>query len=125
MPSHLPIAAPVYLDTALALSQIGDVDAMNGMLLLLDEALARDVTEISALLLRDDVVNANRLLHSLKGFLPIFCLQALCDQVVEVEALSKNTDAPTLATAYAALRPQLESLRLEVQAYLLAHGISA
>lgn len=125
MPSPLPKAAPVYLDTELALSQIGDVDAMNGMLLLLQEALARDVPHISALLLQGDLTTANRLLHSLKGFIPIFCPDALCVHVVRVEGQSKQGLASDLVPAYDALKPELQTLLAEVSDYLLAHDITA
>jgi HPt (histidine-containing phosphotransfer) domain-containing protein len=124
MPSTLPKAAPVYLDTALALSQIGDVDAMNGMLLLLQESLARDVPAISALLLQGDLTTANRLLHSLKGFIPIFCPDALCAHVVRVEGQSKQGLASDLVPAYEVLKSELQTLLAEVSDYLLAHDIT-
>jgi hypothetical protein len=124
MPSHLPQAAQAVLDIDLALSQIGDVDAMNEMMVLLQESLARDVPQVTTLLQNGDLAGANRLLHALKGFIPIFCPQSFCDEVVRVEGMSKNTASAELAPAYASLRPQLETLLAEVSAYLVAHGIS-
>jgi hypothetical protein len=125
MPSLLPKAPPVYLDTELALSQIGDVDAMNSMLLMLEECLSRDIPSVVSLLDQGDVVTANRLLHGLKGFIPIFCPESLCAHVVRVEGLSKLGSSEELLPAYAALRPELEGLLSEVRAHLLANGITA
>ena len=109
---------PVYLDTGLALSQIGDVEAMASMLVLLQESLARDIPLIAQLLHDADLVAANRVLHALKGFIPIFCIQPLCEHVVRVEGLSKDRQSTTAGPAYLLLMPELEQLLLEVSAYL-------
>jgi hypothetical protein len=119
MPSPLPDAGASYLDTGLALSQIGDVDAMNGMLVMLQDTLVQDLPLIDRFLGAGDVASANRLLHALKGFIPIFCQADLCAHVVQVEALSKNSQSTTVAPAYLVLKPQLEQLLAEVRAHLL------
>jgi HPt (histidine-containing phosphotransfer) domain-containing protein len=122
-PTPQPSAIPFYLDTHLALSQIGDLETMNTMLLMLQESLQRDVPHIVTLLQEGDLVSANRLLHSLKGFIPIFCPEALCALVVQVEGQSKQGLAADLLPAYANLRPELERLLAEVTEYLLAHHV--
>jgi hypothetical protein len=66
-----------------------------------------------------DVANANGLLHSLKGFVPIFSGPDLCAHVVLVEGMSKDSNSTTAASAYLALKPQLEQLLAEVRAHLL------
>lgn len=125
MVSLLSQAGPGVLDIDLALSQIGDVDAMNDMLVMLQESLARDVPQVSSLLENGDVGGANRLLHALKGFVPIFCPESFCLEVAQVELFSKDPASTDVAPAYANLRPQLEKLLAEVSAYLVANGISA
>jgi hypothetical protein len=116
-------AAPVHLDTDLALSQIGDEETMNSMLLMLQEALVRDVPLVSELLGTGEIAAANRVLHALKGFIPIFCNQTLCDQVVRVEGLSKDSQSTTAGPAYTELRPELELLLSEVCAYLTVNAV--
>lgn len=113
------------LDIELAMSQIGDEDALNDMLRMLHESLARDVPLVSTLLDNGDVAGANRLLHALKGFVPIFCAEHFCSQVAGVELLSKDPASTTLDAAYAHLRPQLERLLAEVSLYLDAKGIAS
>jgi hypothetical protein len=110
-------ATPVFLDTALALSQIGDVESMNSLLVLLRESLERDIPLVSELLQGGDVAGANRVLHGLKGFIPIFCQPPLCDHVIRVEALSKDSLSKTAGPAFSALKPELETLLAEVCAY--------
>jgi HPt (histidine-containing phosphotransfer) domain-containing protein len=111
-----------YLDVNLALEQIGDAQAMQGMLSMLEESLARDVPRIAQLLEDNDARAANRVLHGLKGFIPIFCVDSLCKHVAKVEEISKTADAVSVSQVYADLMPELEQLQAEVVAYLNDQG---
>lgn len=118
MPLAHTDASPVYLDATHAVAQLGDADALPAMLVMLEESLARDIPEITALLVRGDVHGANRLLHPMKGFLPIFCTEALCAELSAVEGLSKTASSTEVTPAYSALRPKLDQLLTEVVAFL-------
>ncbi|WP_342617679.1 Hpt domain-containing protein [Rhodoferax sp. GW822-FHT02A01] len=107
-----------YLDTELAFSQIGDAQVMDSMLVMLQESLQRDIALIADLLASDELAGANRVLHALKGFVPIFCCEGFCTQVVDVEALSKVGPSSNVAQAYATLRPELQRLLDDVNTYL-------
>lgn len=122
MTSLLPDMEPIYLDTELALAQIGDAQAVHGMLTMLEETLQRDVPRIAELLAENDVVGANRLLHPLKGFLPIFCRAPLCEHVAQVEMLSKDSHSASVGPAYLELMPELNVLLAEVSSYLNDNG---
>jgi len=124
MASLLPQSDPVYLDTDMAASQIGDLQSMQGMLAMLEESLARDIPMIARLIKARDIVGANRLLHSIKGFIPIFCGPAMCELVSQVELLSKDRDSTAISAAYAELQPELQQLLAEVSAYLNDNGAS-
>jgi HPt (histidine-containing phosphotransfer) domain-containing protein len=100
------------------MSQIGDQATMRGMLEMLEETLQRDVTRISELLHEGQTLQANHLLHPLKGFLPIFCGPALCDQVARVEQMSKDTSNTAVVQAYDDVMPALAQLLVEVSEYL-------
>ena len=108
----------VQLDIARALEQIGDEATMRSMLPMLQELLERDVPKITQLLASHDVRGANPLLHSLKGCLPIFCTPALCEQMSEVEHMSKAGEGPEVGKAYGFLLPKLQDLQKEVIQYL-------
>jgi hypothetical protein len=121
----MSIAGPgsfVHLDTDLTLSQIGDAEGARTILVMLEETLQRDIHQISALLDQADVVGANRLLHPLKGFIPIFCGPVLSGRVSDVEGLSKNGGPDDVKKAYADLRPELETLLAEVSSHLSSLG---
>jgi len=108
----------VYLDIARALEQIGDEQALRGMLPMLQDLLERDLPEIETLLASEDVRGANRLMHSLKGCLPIFCGPALCEHLTQVEFMSKTGGSVEVGAAYAELGPKLQALRQEVTQYM-------
>lgn len=122
MSTLLPPIDPVYLDIESALVQVGDVQTLQGMLTMLEETLARDVPQIATLLDAGDVVGANRLLHPLKGFLPIFCRPSLCEHVGLVETLSKDASCTSVGLAYSELMPELNVLLAEVSFYLNENG---
>src|SRR5438105_1549427 len=104
----------VYLDIARALDQVGDEQALRGMMPMLQELLERDLPQIDRLLADGDVRAANPLLHSLKGCLPIFCTQTLCEHLARVEQLSKAGGAAEVRAAYSELSPKLHALLQEV-----------
>ena len=112
----------VYLDIPRALEQVGDEQALQNMMPMLEEMLERDLPLISQSLANGDVRGANPLLHSLKGCLPIFCEQTLCAHLAQVEQLSKAGSSAEVSTAYAALAPKLLGLQQEVTQYLSARA---
>ena len=114
--------APTYLSVERAMEFIGDADGVLSLLKTLHQTLGNDLPRIQALIDQDDLTGANRLLHQLKGFAPVFCVDSLVALVVHVEGLSKLADAPHVQAAYRQLAPQLEQLRAEVAAHLSHHG---
>lgn len=111
-------AVPRYLNIAGALHQIGDEGALREMLPMVLESLRRDLPAVTTLLAQGDVRGVNKLLHPLKGFIPIFCTPALYEHVADVEHLSKKDDLATVKAAYELLEPELRALQSEVAAYL-------
>jgi HPt (histidine-containing phosphotransfer) domain-containing protein len=107
-----------YLDLALGLDMVGDAQSLRELLELADQSLQRDVPAITQWLLQGDARAANQLLHSIKGFVPIFCTPALVQHVTRVELLSKTASAEQVQPAYAELAPALSQLCAEVRRYL-------
>ena len=108
----------VRLDIARAVEQIGDEDALRGILPMLQEMLDRALPRIQQCFDQQDVRGANPMLHSLKGCLPIFCAPALCDHVAQVEQMTKAGVGPEVGEAFALLSPKLQQLQQEVAFYL-------
>ncbi|PIT72838.1 Hpt domain-containing protein [Limnohabitans sp. G3-2] len=100
---------------------IGDANGVLTLLKTLYQTLGEELPRIQALLDQDDVLGANRLLHQLKGFTPVFCVDSLVERVVNVEHLSKHAEPSEVRAAYKLLAPQLETLRSEVATHLRLH----
>jgi HPt (histidine-containing phosphotransfer) domain-containing protein len=114
--SHTP--APVYLSIDRAMEYIGDSQGVLTLLQTLQQTLSDDLPQLQALIDQGDVPGANRILHQLKGFAPVFCVDSLVELVVRVEGMSKHVEAADLRAAYSQLAPKLEALRQEVLAHL-------
>jgi HPt (histidine-containing phosphotransfer) domain-containing protein len=119
--SALPLA-PFYLDIPKALESVGDREALLDMLGVLQDSLATDVPQIAHLIAQLRGPEAGALLHALKGFAPVFCTDALCAHIAQVELLSKTADGGDVVHAYAHLGPQLVQLQGEIHQYLQAHA---
>jgi HPt (histidine-containing phosphotransfer) domain-containing protein len=114
-------SAPLYLSVERAMEFIGDADGVLSLLNTLHQTLGEDLPKIQALLDKDDMHGVNRLLHQLKGFTPVFCVDSLVELVVSVEQLSKHGDSADIRAAYSRLAPQLDQLRTEVATHLSLH----
>jgi HPt (histidine-containing phosphotransfer) domain-containing protein len=117
--NDFPIApVPACLDLGLGLDMVGDAESLEEVLALAEQSLTRDLPAIAQLLAQGDAGGASRLLHSLKGFMPIFCAEALVQHVGRVEHFSKTASAAELQLAYAVLEPALHQLCGELRRHL-------
>lgn len=107
-----------FLNLELAFHRVGDAAVLRQMLEMLSHKLASDVPQIGQFLAARELQKANRLLHPLKGVIPIFCEETLCNEVTAVEVLSKTGPIEEVAVAYDRLRPKLECLQQEVERHL-------
>jgi hypothetical protein len=103
-----------------ALEFLGDNQGVLDLLPVLCTALSKDVPEVATLLAQGDVDEAAARLHSLKGFVPVFCFAPLSEELFRVERMSKGGGGRELTAAYAALAPELRQLGAEA-AHLLSH----
>ncbi len=110
--------SPQYFDFDGALEKIGDLPALQDLLGMLQISLSRDIPKIEEFLAQDNVYLVKRMLHELKGFIPIFCTEALYNEVAALELLSRLAGSPELTIAYAELSPKLKQLRLEVSEHI-------
>ncbi len=113
-------AAPAnyqFFNLASAVEYLGDRQGVRDMLPLLNQALSREVPEVALLLEKGDALEAAARLHSLKGFLPIFCYPALVQELVRIEKWCKTEPNAGLLDAYRALASQLQGLSQEASHY--------
>ena len=103
-----------YLSTERAAEFVGDAAGVNRLLSTLKNTLDTDLPKLRQRLADGDTRGLNDMLHQLKGFVPVFCVDSLVDRVVEVEALSKQAPLETLKQAMTPLLEQLTVLQSEV-----------
>jgi HPt (histidine-containing phosphotransfer) domain-containing protein len=116
-----PSSTFTYLSVERGMEFIGDEAGFLSLLKTLHKTLTTDIPLITRLLANDDVGGANRLLHQVKGFAPVFCVDALVEHVSRVEDMSKHNEPEEVRSAFDRLAPELEQLRTEVAAHLAAH----
>lgn len=116
-----PVAAtPVVpsLDVPRGVGMMGSEASLRKILKTVLDSMSGNLLEIETALQAGDVVTANRLLHAIKGYLPIFASDALADQVARVEGLSKTATVEVFMPLWHDLAPQLAGLLAEVRQYL-------
>lgn len=119
-----PDSSFVYLDITQSLANVGDAAALRDMLVMLHDVLRKDTPQIAMHMEEHDFPAAQHLLHALKGCIPIFCTQGVCEELIAVELLSKSPAPQASASAFVALRPKLEALQREIGAHLQHAGAS-
>jgi HPt (histidine-containing phosphotransfer) domain-containing protein len=117
-----PTSQPKYLSIERAMEFIGDANGVLSLLKTLQQTLSDDLPKLQELLDKGEVYAANRILHQLKGFTPVFCVDSLVELVVKVEGMSRHAETSEVRSAYDQLAPQLETLRREVIDHLNSHS---
>ena len=112
------VAAAPCLDVERGVGMMGSATSLKKILKTVEVSLAGNIPEIGLALAAGDIKTANRLLHAIKGYVPIFCSDALIEQVVHVEGLSKTGSATDVAPLFVALTPALEMLLTQIRAYI-------
>ncbi len=119
-PRVVTLAPTIHLDVARALAYTGDDAATCGLLQLVEQSLGSDVDAIWHHLEAGDALAVGRALHVMKGFVPVFCKDALHEDISNLETLAKAEEMPPLKSAFAELASKLLELRSEIQCYLAA-----
>ena len=97
---------------------LGDAQAVRELLQLLVRSLSKDIVEIERLLGEGDMLAVARTLHSLKGFIPVFCYTEFATQLAEVEKRSRSEDSEQMRVQVQALLPPLRQLVQESNSFL-------
>ena len=118
--NHTPM--PEFLSIDRAMEFIGDKQGVLSLLKTLHQTLSDDLPQLQTLLDKGDVQGAKRILHQLKGFTPVFCVDSLVAHVVLIEDMSKHAEVADLRSAYLLLAPKLEALSQEVLAHMTLHN---
>ena len=98
-----------------ALDLLGDDQGVRDLVPALCSALSKDVPEIASLLAQGRAVDATARLHSLKGFVPIFCEPVLAQEIIQLEALGRQESLESLRPRLVNLVDRLQALENDVK----------
>jgi|LauGreDrversion2_5_1035112.scaffolds.fasta_scaffold15194_1 HPt (histidine-containing phosphotransfer) domain-containing protein len=101
-----------------ALEFLGDRQGVQDLLPVLCATLAKEVPETAHLLAQGDFAEAAQRLHSLKGFVPVFCFAPVVEELARVERLCRGGANQAVVAGYAALVPALQCLGEEAAHYM-------
>lgn len=120
MPSDLPVdfSATRYLDLQRARDMLGDEARVRDIVELAHTVMQADMPRMRQSVAAGDIVAAGRVLHSLKGMVPVFCKDELVEHVTSSERLSKTGQVHEFMPAYLQAEQALEALLAEIGGYL-------
>lgn len=112
------LSSQKLLDIEHGLVMMGSAAVLRKILGSVNVSLTGCIAEIRQALAVADIQTTQRLLHDMKGYAPIFCSEALIEQLTQVEARSKTETAAVMQPLFAELALQLEALLVEIRAYI-------
>jgi HPt (histidine-containing phosphotransfer) domain-containing protein len=78
-------------------------------------SLKKDLQTLTQVLADQDVTQLRRQLHTLKGYVTFLCTASLGQELIVLEAGSRDKDFAQLAPSVQAVVPMLQSLLTEVE----------
>jgi HPt (histidine-containing phosphotransfer) domain-containing protein len=110
------------LNLAGAIEFLGDRQAVTELLQPLVLSLTKDIGEVERLLGLGDMPGVARTLHSLKGFIPVFCHAEFAAQLADIEKRSRSDSSPQMMEQVQALLQPLRQLVQESNSFLQQAG---
>ena len=104
-----------HLDLSQAAQYAVDAALLPSLMETFAGSLAKERIAIESLLSGDDAAAVRMSLHSLKGFVPIFCQSALAQEVIQLESLGRKQSMDSLRPRLNQLVTQLLALENDVQ----------
>ena len=104
-----------HLDLSQAAQYAVDAALLPSLMETFAGSLAKERIAIESLLSGDDAAAVRMSLHSLKGFVPIFCQSALAQEVIQLESLGSKESMDSLRPRLNQLVTQLLALENDVQ----------
>ena len=90
----------VLLSMTKAVGYLGDIESAQHLLVTLESTLASDVPKIEAAIHAPNFELLQTKWHQLKGFAPVFCSDALVEEIFRTEKLCQHTlPGPTQSVA--------------------------
>lgn len=109
-----------YLDIDGARDRLGDDELLQQMLAMLSESLPDELAQFNALMAENKLQPASRVLHKIKGVIPLFCDESTVRILQQLELmLQQNEDTPEMREKLTSLLERLGIFKSEVQHWLI------
>jgi HPt (histidine-containing phosphotransfer) domain-containing protein len=95
-------------------------EQLHELVVTFEQSLAEEIAVIQASLASDAALKVEHSLHVLKGFMPLFAVECLAQNVTDLYQSCRQQPLSVTGTAFTALVPSLDRLLAEVRAYLRA-----
>ena len=97
-----------------------EADALRELVVTFEQSLAQEMVVIQAGLASGDAMKVEHALHALKGFMPLFAAESVAQAVTDLYQTSREKPLAVTGPLFTALVPSLETLLVEVRAWLRA-----
>ena len=104
-----------HLDLSQAAQYAVDSSLLPSLIETFAISLTKERTAIDALLSGDELAAVRMSLHSLKGFVPIFCEPVMAQEIIQLEALVRKDSLDSLRPRLSQLVEQLLALENDVK----------
>ena len=109
---------PPFLDLSEARAIAADEAQLQQLVRTFHESLAPELVALEAAFQANDAALVDNKLHTLKGFLPLFCRADVGQAIVELYHQSRQAPLEQTRARFQALAPALSALEKEVRAWL-------
>jgi HPt (histidine-containing phosphotransfer) domain-containing protein len=108
----------VYLNLPVATQRIGDADLVNEMLVMLQASLPKDWQDFLSLMTEHKFIEAEKILHQMKGTIPFFTDEITSQLLHTLDALLKNaTDTAQIQEQQRLLQTRMNGFQAELDAW--------
>jgi len=108
------------LDLTRAKAFAFEEEQLHELVVTFEQSLTQEITVIQAGLASDDALKVEHSLHVLKGFMPLFSVECLAQNITDLYQNCRQQPLSVTGAAFTALVPSLERLLVDVRAYLRA-----
>lgn len=108
------------LDLSRAKEFAFEADQLRELVATFEQSLAQEMAIIQTAITNGDALKVEHSLHALKGFMPLFTVEPLAQAMTDLYQTSREKPLDVTGPVFTALVPSLETLLVEVRAYLSA-----
>lgn len=109
-----------YLDINAARQLIGDEELVDEMLVMLHQSLGQDWQRFEALMAECQFIKAEKVLHQLRGVMPLFSDEGTADVLHHLDILLKDTsDEMKIQDKLIALQFRMQGFQMELNEWIL------